>query len=61
MNTELFIWLIKYTIEFQRLTGWSFKEAWNYGESTIENLNYDLEDLDCPIYTVGEDLSCWSD
>lgn len=55
------IWLIRYTFEIRRLTGLSFRESWGHGKASIENLNYDLEDMDCPIYMVGEDLSLWSD
>lgn len=55
------LWLISYSIEFQRLTNWSFKDVWQYGEATMENFEYDLEDLGCPIDMASEDLSCWSD
>lgn len=58
---RLKIWLIRYTIEFRRRTGWSFSQSWDYGESSIENVDRNLEDLDCPIDYVDEDLSCWSD
>lgn len=58
---RLKIWLLRYTVELKRRTRWSFHESWLCGEATLENYNYDLEDLDCPIYMVGEDLSCWRD
>lgn len=56
---KLKIWLLRYALEFRRQTKWSFLESWSYGESTQENFKYDLEDLDCPIEMVGDDLACW--
>lgn len=56
---KLKIWLLRYAIEFRRQTGWSFLDSWKYGKSTMENFNNDLEDLDCPIEMVREDLTCW--
>jgi len=53
------IWLLRYAIEFKRRTKWPFKECYSYGESSLENFDYDLEE--CPIEMVGEDISCWSD
>ena len=55
------IWLLRYSLEFKRRTKWSFISSWNYGLATVENFGGDLEDLDCPIEMVDEDLSCWSD
>lgn len=58
---KLKIWLLRYSLEFRRVTKWSFRESWKYGEATIENYLGDLEDMDCPIEMVQEDLSVWSD
>ena len=58
---RLTIWLARYTFEFKKRTGWTFTESLKYGLATMENFNFNLEDLDCPIDMVSEDIFNWSD
>lgn len=53
------VWLFRYAKEFKRIAGWSFKDSWDHGKSSLENIGNDYDE--CPIYMAEEDISCWSD
>jgi len=54
------VWLLRYALEFKRRAKWGFIESWNYGETSLENIEY-YNTTECPLYMAEEDVASFSD
>lgn len=55
------IWQILFALEFRRRTCTPLKASWDYGRASLENFDYDLDDVGSPDDAVSEELANWHD